>query len=927
MGNAWSLDQDQDHALSPPPSPTASSAQEHDDIPHEKRLAKRQIEVYYRDFFTLYHDRTRTIARINSAANLGRIDEGTSVRLKRDQFMRELEYIRKKRNPVSMSHYEIIRKIGQGSFGEVFLVRHRGDNRLYAMKKLQKKDMIYKRQVNHVWLERFVLASVGEHPLVVKMHYSFQDKDYLYFIMEYLAGGDMMTMLIRHEYLPESYARFYIAELAVAIDALHRTGIIHRDIKPDNILFRMDGHICLSDFGLSKSLMHIPDSTRIPDNAAEYVNAPNFIHSIRSGDVDLPVLSRIKLWKALAREKAFSQVGTPNYIAPEVLQDDCYTDSCDWWSLGVILFEMLVGYPPFCSRNPVHVTSMICQWRRYLYFPEELPSSRISNDAKDLICRLICDPPHRLGNNRGLDEFKEHPFFRGIDWQNLHSTPAPFIPELDSETDTRYFEDDITSTALPPQMRPPPNLQSHRPPTNPNTVTCPTIVHDSQSSATNSGSSCSAKDETGNTSQTPAQNQHQSLSRRRSMRQFKVNRNNDLEFVGFTFIPRATFDPTLNQCRDLYNTQQMPALPEPKPSPATEALSLESDGTAAAVKKLRSPRGPLAEATIAAAEVTDANDMPTSPSPQPTTSDDSTEPNKPLRTSRVRFQDQSPVAANQPVPTPPAASDVSSSVGSDQPLQQDDAFPRVTSPNRALPPISEGEEKTEEGSELDDLDATIGAVRVTEVPLSHNARMWATEKFAQEETNLPRSRGPPFHACLSMPELSSKEGRAIPIADGSVETCEEHVPASAPEKDPGSTESEQEEFEVERRMSQLNLDQAVLSKLVTDENVNSNVNNCPGVSDDGTPLAPTSSEVDIFIGMASRAINNAARELTTTPSSNLQAVVRNAKEELNGTAAKIQRSLVPAETMSLASEETGDFPQGIERNEPEAIDVGGAKSD
>lgn len=808
------------------------------------------------------------MARIDTAAFAGKIDQNTRLRLRKEQFIRELDYIRKKRSPMRMTHYQIIRKIGQGSFGEVFLVRHRGDGVLYAMKKLQKKDMIFKRQVNHVWLERFVLASVGEHPLVVKMHYSFQDHDHLYFIMEYLHGGDMMTMLIRQDYLPEHWARFYIAELAVAIDALHRTGIIHRDIKPDNILFRKNGHICLSDFGLSKSLMQPADRQRFVNSGANYVNTPNFIEHIRRGDIDLPVQSRLNLWKVLAKESAFSQVGTPNYIAPEVLQDHAYSESCDWWSLGVILFEMLVGYPPFCSRNPHYVTAMICQWRSYLRFPPELPDTRLSANAKDLICRLIQEAPYRMGAKRGLDEFKEHPFFLGIDWQNLSSAKAPFIPDLESDTDTRYFEDDITKTIIHPQPLP-----------------------DVNSSATSASSAST------DPSKAPVQN----LTRPKLPQQPRPkprDRNRDLEFVGFTFIPR-NYDHDNRwdgQKKDLYNS------PPPRPdlinqSSTTDALSLEVPS--AALRRLKSPRGPVAQATIAAASVI------TSPllaerTHERTESSAVCDEQGERKSTRVRFVDhesQSSGALDQQ-----SAMSFTTQLSSRTPSQS------KTSTNSSDEPYQQLHMRAPR-AEFDQMNldlgaAELGAVPVTEMTISEDNNIWDGNAKMTTESTTAQDAPPPanLHHCLSMPELRIGATTKALDSEDTSETEEQGSTMDESDMD-ACSEGEERDGDIIRRTSRLNksLDKRIYMKKRSSKPSGASVDAAPSIP-------PTSSEVDYYVAHARRGLNNAARELINTHTSNVLTVVRNAKVDLSSTAATLQESLVaPADSMSTASEETEDF--------------------
>lgn len=824
------------------------------EIPHEKRLAKRQIEVYYRDFFMLYHDREHEMARIDSAARSGHIDEETRQKLRKEQFLRELEYIRKRRNPVSTAHYDIIRKIGQGSFGEVFLVRHRGDRNLYAMKKLQKKDMIYKRQVNHVWLERFVLASVGEHPLVVKMHYSFQDRDHLYFIMEYLHGGDMMTMLIRQDYLREDWARFYIAELVVAIDALHRTGIIHRDIKPDNILFRKDGHICLSDFGLSKTLMQPTEKDWIALTGAAYVNAPNFIEHIRRGDIDLPLADRVKLWKALAKEYAFSQVGTPNYIAPEVLQDNSYSESCDWWSVGVILYEMLVGCPPFCARIPAHVTGMICQWRRYLHFPRELPESRMSKAAEDLICRLICESQVRLGAKRGLEEFKEHPFFDGIDWDNLANAPAPFIPELASETDTRYFEEEITKSDISQVLPAPPTPTAAQMRADPMATSCAT-----------SGSSGSGKDET---TVNPA-----ILPRRRSSaRRIKYDRNRDLEFVGFTFVPMRLEREKWGSPQSFSNTPNASRVEQP-PHPPTGVLPGERDPNApnssvaatGAPSQLQKPpwegEGDVEQQVAAQSVLEEASGS----------------------NGRVRFVEAP--AAQGPVAR------VESIVSEDLSVTECDRADIAT--ERLVDDSTLREADLENGPDpFDDLSEGMDAVKVVEVEVRPVSAIWNAADIAPQGGAGLEESSSNIPSCISLPEL--RPTNEVSETQRNLSDLDEPIDCRRDSVGEG----------VERRTSDLLIPENGLT--FEDKDVSQ-----PDVisEDESVSLPPQPSEFDIFVDVASRELHNAARELTNTPNSNVPAVIRHAKEELTGTAVRMQESFAANASTSTASEATSEFSE------------------
>lgn len=307
------------------------------------------------------------------------------------------------------------------------------------MKKLKKTEMLSRGQVEHVRAERNLLAEVASH-FIVKLYYSFQDAEYLYLIMEYLPGGDLMTYLMREETLTETVARFYIAQSVLAIESIHKHNYIHRDIKPDNLLLDKDGHMKLSDFGLCKPLdcsnfapineYELNDNGNIPDNGnGIFWNSP---------------LEQLQHWQMNRRTLAFSTVGTPDYIAPEVLLKKGYGFECDWWSLGAIMYEMLVGYPPFYADDPMTTCRKIVHWKTSLNFPEQ---ARLTPEAKDLICRLLCDVEHRLGT-KGADQIKAHPWFKDTAWDKLYEMDAAFKPEVNGELDTQNFikYDEIVDT-------------------------------------------------------------------------------------------------------------------------------------------------------------------------------------------------------------------------------------------------------------------------------------------------------------------------------------------------------------------------------------------------------------------------------------------------------------------------------------------------
>ncbi|KAH9949742.1 kinase-like domain-containing protein [Amylocystis lapponica] len=356
---------------------------------------------------------------------------------------RESAFLRLRRTKLGLEDFRTVKVIGKGAFGEVRVVQKTDTGKIYAMKTLRKDEMLKKDQLAHVRAERDVLAE-SNSPWVVQLFYSFQDSSYLYMIMEFLPGGDLMTMLIKYDTFPEDVARFYIAECVLAIEAVHQLGFIHRDIKPDNILLDKDGHIKLSDFGLSTGFHKQHNSSyyqRLLDSANGIVSPTTAAQAARNSvmvnSINLTMSNKdqIATWKANRRKLAYSTVGTPDYIAPEIFLQKGYGNECDWWSLGAILFECLVGYPPFCSESTQETYQKIVQWQNYLAFPDDV---HLSREAEDLIRRLIISPERRLG----VEQMKHHPFFDGVSWSGIRNIEAPFIPRLRSTTDTSYFPTD-----------------------------------------------------------------------------------------------------------------------------------------------------------------------------------------------------------------------------------------------------------------------------------------------------------------------------------------------------------------------------------------------------------------------------------------------------------------------------------------------------
>ena len=333
----------------------------------------------------------------------------------------ESQKFRKNREKQSIYDYESLAIIGRGAFGEVHVCREIKTGNIYAIKKMKKEILTQKNQVMHIRSEQLIMSKI-KSPWIVDLKASFQEDDYLYLVMEFLPGGDFMSYLIKKDILTEDEARFYTAELILAVDSIHKLDCIHRDIKPDNILIDKNGHIKLSDFGLAK----------VSDNIHK-----NFINNKFNNN-------------KLTHQKNYSCVGTAYYVAPEVLNKTGYGKDIDWWSVGVIFFEMLIGYAPFCSEETKEVCYKVLNWKKYLKIPDDFT---LSEEAEDLINKMINNQEERLGKN-GIEEIKAHPFFKGIDWDNIRNTKAPFIPDIKNDYDTKYFENfEIEEPFYPPKKK------------------------------------------------------------------------------------------------------------------------------------------------------------------------------------------------------------------------------------------------------------------------------------------------------------------------------------------------------------------------------------------------------------------------------------------------------------------------------------------
>ncbi|XP_005929866.1 microtubule-associated serine/threonine-protein kinase 3 isoform X8 [Haplochromis burtoni] len=314
--------------------------------------------------------------------------------------------LRSRRKPCELD-FEMIKLISNGAYGAVYLVRHKETKQRFAMKKINKQNLMLRNQIQQAFVERDILT-FAENPFVVSMYCSFETRRHLCMVMEYVEGGDCATLLKNMGPLPVDMARMYFAETVLALEYLHNYGIVHRDLKPDNLLVTSMGHIKLTDFGLSK------------------VGLMNMTTNLYEGHIEKD-----------AREFSDKQVcGTPEYIAPEVILRQGYGKPVDWWAMGIILYEFLVGCVPFFGDTPEELFGQVISDEINWPDGDEAPPP----DAQELITLLLRQNPlERLGTG-GAAEVKQHQFFHNLDWNGLLRQKAEFIPQLESEDDTSYFD-------------------------------------------------------------------------------------------------------------------------------------------------------------------------------------------------------------------------------------------------------------------------------------------------------------------------------------------------------------------------------------------------------------------------------------------------------------------------------------------------------
>ncbi|KAF2002887.1 serine/threonine-protein kinase-like protein nrc-2 [Amniculicola lignicola CBS 123094] len=324
---------------------------------------------------------------------------------------------------VGPGSFDKIKLIGKGDVGKVYLVREKKSSRLYAMKVLSKKEMIKRNKIKRALAEQEILAT-SNHPFIVTLYHSFQSEDHLYLCMEYCSGGEFFRALQTrpNKCVDEDAARFYAAEVTAALEYLHLMGFIYRDLKPENILLHQSGHIMLSDFDLSKQSDPGGRPTMIVGrNGASSSNLPT-----------------IDTKSCINNFRTNSFVGTEEYIAPEVIKGCGHTSAVDWWTLGILIYEMLFGTTPFKGKNRNATFANIL--RDEVPFPEGSGSPSVTNNCKGIIRKLLIkDELRRLGSRAGASDVKTHPFFRQTQWALLRHMKPPIVPHQGRGVETPNF--------------------------------------------------------------------------------------------------------------------------------------------------------------------------------------------------------------------------------------------------------------------------------------------------------------------------------------------------------------------------------------------------------------------------------------------------------------------------------------------------------
>jgi len=372
---------------------------------------KKGLGFYYKDDINLTN---YTTTKADKKKNISKMPTGGAVFLNEETLKKNKEgadkqktverertstlYSRDKSNSnVSIGDFNLLKVLGRGAFGKVMMVEKRDTKQIYALKSLRKEELIDKDQIEHTKTEKIILENIN-HPFLVGLEWMFQTPEKIFFVMQFMRGGELFQHLKNAKRFPEARAKFYVALIASAIGHLHSKDIIYRDLKPENILMDDDGYVYLTDFGMAKFLKK--DTL------------------------------------------AMSFCGTPEYLAPEIITGEGHAKEADWWSLGILAFETMFGIPPFYHQNQSTMYELIKDSK--LKFPA-IPE--VSEEGKDFIRKLLVrEPKKRLGSVNDVDELKSHPWFKDIDWDLLYQKKIepPFKPRIAGDNFLDNFDEEFT---------------------------------------------------------------------------------------------------------------------------------------------------------------------------------------------------------------------------------------------------------------------------------------------------------------------------------------------------------------------------------------------------------------------------------------------------------------------------------------------------
>ncbi|KAL8811015.1 MAG: hypothetical protein Q9200_002132 [Gallowayella weberi] len=410
--------------------------------PKVKRLvnvAQLYFLDHYFDLLSYVHNRQSRQAMFESSIPPPPETPAEEYEQARNKYLgRERANLRKRRTRLRHGDFQILTQVGQGGYGQVYLAKKKDTKEVCALKIMSKKLLFKLDEVRHILTERDILTAAKSEWLV-RLLYAFQDEQSIYLAMEYVPGGDFRTLLNNTGVLHNRHARFYISEMFCCVDALHQLGYIHRDLKPENFLVDGNGHVKLTDFGLAAGMLSPVKLESMRIKLEEVGNMPvPFGDPVEKRTAD----QRREGYRSLrSREVNYAKsiVGSPDYMAPEVLAGEEYDFTVDYWSLGCMLFEALTGYPPFAGNSVDETWQNLRRWQKVLKKPEyENPNYFVSTRTWDLITRCINSKSKRFKN---INEIYKHLYFAEVVWSTLKEQRAPFVPDLDSETDAGYFDD------------------------------------------------------------------------------------------------------------------------------------------------------------------------------------------------------------------------------------------------------------------------------------------------------------------------------------------------------------------------------------------------------------------------------------------------------------------------------------------------------